>query len=208
MRCGWVIVVLLLLGGIRADADEIIDRVLAVVGTRIITLSDARAALEFGFAPRPASGDAIRAAMTQLIERELMLSEAQRYLPAEPPATAIEQKVSAVRARFPSEDAFQKALTTTGLTLDELRTLVRDDLRIAAYIDDRFASVQPTDAEVFAYARLRRAELAAQAPTEGAQVELARTRLTAERRQARVADWVNGLRRRANVTELYLPASP
>ena len=61
--------------------NEVIDRVLAAIGTRIITLSDARAALLFGFANPPVSGDRIYGAMSSLIDRELMLIEVQRYLP-------------------------------------------------------------------------------------------------------------------------------
>ena len=69
--------------------NEVIDRVLAAIGTRIITLSDARAALLFGFANPPVSGDRIYGAMSSLIDRELMLIEVQRYLPSDPAPAAM-----------------------------------------------------------------------------------------------------------------------
>jgi len=53
-----VAVVTLLPAAARA---QIIDRVLAVIGTEVITLTDARAALAFGLVQAPESGDPIRA---------------------------------------------------------------------------------------------------------------------------------------------------
>lgn len=190
-----------------AAPAEVIDRVLAVVGTQIITLSDARAGLAFGFVEPPSSGDRIHAAMQRLIDRTLMLAEVQRYLPEEPSLAEIDGGFAAVRRRFATEAEFAHAMTTTGFTPTHIREMVRDDLRIQAYIRDRFASaVQPTDEEVLAYARAHRAELEALASTPDEQLTIANNRLAAERRQARVADWISGLRRRADVTELYLPS--
>jgi hypothetical protein len=185
---------------------EVIDRVLAVVGSQIITLSDARAAVAFGLVDPPASGDQVYGVMQRLIDRTLMLIEVQRYLPEEPALAEIDKHYAAIRGRFPTAADFEKALATTGLGPTHLREMARDDLRIQAYIQDRFsASVQPTDEEVLAYARAHRAELEALASTPDEQLSIASNRLTAERRQLRVADWLNGLRRRADVTELYLP---
>lgn len=172
MKAGLHLGIVVLIGALAGTAHaEIIDRVLAVVGSRIITLSDARAALAFGLVNPPPTGDRVLAAMSSLIDRELMLAEVQRYLPAEPPPVSIDAGVAAIRSRFPTSAAFDAALAITGLSAGQVRELVRDGLRIEAYIEDRFASaLQPAD------------------------------------RQARVADWLGGLRRRANVTELYLPA--
>jgi hypothetical protein len=155
-----------LAGAARADN---IDRVLAVVDTRIITLSDARAALLFGFVVPPPNADPVHVAMQHLVDRELMLTEVQRYLPAEPPRQQIDARLAEIRARFPTAAAFDQAIASTGLRPSQLADLVRDDLRIRAYIDERFAAPQSGD------------------------------------RQARIAEWLSGLRRRADVRELYLP---
>jgi hypothetical protein len=201
-------IVLSLIGTLAPSAD-VIDRVLAVVGTRIVTLSDARAALVFGLSDVPAEGDRTYAAMQRLIERELLLTEVQRYLPQEPTPDAIDRRFATLRRRFASEADFEHALATTGLSATQLREHIRDDLRIANYLDDRFAaSVQPTDEEVLTYARAHRAEIESLGGTSDAQIAAARGLLTAERRQARIDELVAGLRRRADVTELYLSRAP
>src|SRR6478609_4507178 len=66
---------------------EVIDRILAVVGRELITLSDTVAALRLGLVPAPPAGsDVVRAALDALIARQLELAEANRYQPAEPAA--------------------------------------------------------------------------------------------------------------------------
>jgi hypothetical protein len=64
---------------------EVIDRVLAVVDTQIITLSDVRAAVRFALVPQDVAVDPIAAVMQRLIDRRLMLAEVDRYAPPEPP---------------------------------------------------------------------------------------------------------------------------
>src|SRR5437867_14602 len=89
---------------------EIIDRVLAVVHGAVITQSDATAASDMGLVTVPPSDDPIGAILSKLIDRELILAEVERYSPAEPSDTAIEQRLQAVRARFPSAQAYAAAL--------------------------------------------------------------------------------------------------
>jgi hypothetical protein len=56
-----------------------VDRVLAVVGPRVITLSDARAAVTFGLVEPPPGADAVAEGVAYLVNRQLMLSEVDRY---------------------------------------------------------------------------------------------------------------------------------
>ena len=66
-----------------------------------------------------------------------------------------------------------------------MRSYAADDLRLSAYLDERFSSAsQPTEEEV------RQAG------------EAARARLTAERRQTLVNAWIAELRRRTEITVL------
>jgi hypothetical protein len=146
---------------------ETIDRVLAVVAGRLIMLSDVTASLELGLEPAPAPGaDPVRAVLSKLIDRELMLAEVDRYAPPDPAAEALDREAAAARGRFASSSAFEGALARSGLDAAHLRERLRQDLRIRAYEDQRFTS---TDA--------RRASL--------------------------IDDWVAGLRRRADVIDLY-----
>jgi hypothetical protein len=146
---------------------ETIDRVLAVVAGQIITLSDVTAARDLQLESAGSAPDPIRALLSKLIDRELMLAEVERYTPGEPSAEAVAAELAAIRARFPSSDAFEAALARSGIDERHVRETIRQNLRIRTYVDQRFS---PSD----------------------------------ERRPALIAEWVAGLRRRADVVDLYL----
>lgn len=164
---------------------EMIDRVLAVVGGEVITQSDADGAIALGlvrtadakderaqgkpFDSAQGRQDQRSAALDRLIERVLMLNEVRRYVPPEPGEAAIEQQLQTIRQRFSSPAAFAQALAMFGTDEVRLHEFVRDDLRLQAYLDERFASPE------------------------------------VERRTTLIADWLAGLRRRADVTMLYQP---
>ena len=122
------------------QSGELIERTLAIVGGQAITLSDVRAALALGLIDEAATGDAVGPATQQLIERSLVLREVQRYAPAEPAETAIDARVAVLSTRFPTADALRAALATVAFSELHLRAWARDDLRIAAYLDQRFAA--------------------------------------------------------------------
>jgi hypothetical protein len=145
---------------------EIIDRVLAVVGGIVITQSDASAAFELGLVTIDPTDDPLASALSKLIDRQLMLAEVERYAPPDPPADAVDRLLQSIRARFASPDAYAAALNRSGIDDARLRRTLRDQLRIEAYLDQRF---------------------------------------TSERRAALVSEWVGGLRRRADITYLYVP---
>ena len=118
---------------------EIIDRVLAVVGGVVITQTDTIAAFELGLITPGPTDDPMAAALSQLIDRQLVLVEVDRYAAAEPTADAIDRAVQAVRARFPSEQAYAAVLARTGIDAARVRQALRDRLRIDAYLEQRFA---------------------------------------------------------------------
>ena len=151
-------------------AEETIDRVLALVAGQPITLTDVTAARDLGLVPAGATSDPIRAALSTLIDRALILAEVDRFGPPEPSADMVDREVEQVRARFPSPQAFDLTLARSGIDVGHLRQTLREDLRIRAYLDQRFA-------------------------VPGAE----------RPRQALVGEWLAGLRRRAEVIDLYLP---
>jgi len=178
--------------------DVLVDRVLAVVDGQLVTLSDLRAARALGFvkgADQPAALDA-------LIDRLLVMGESSRYAVEEPSPAGIDARVTALRESIwaPRVEAI---LREGGLSEEALRRQVRDDL-VAAYMSQRFAATaMPTDTEVEAYVVAHRDELlqAAGSPASAsALARVARDRLSAERRAHLVADWVAGLRRRADIS--------
>jgi len=146
---------------------ETIDRVLAVVAGQMILLSDVTAAQELKLQTADGGGDPVRVVLEKLIDRELVLAEADRYAPPEPDAAAVDREVARVRARFASTDAFDGALARSGIDEKHLRETLRQDLRATAYVDQRFASA-------------------------------------GDRRTQLVAEWLAGLRRRADVIDLYV----
>jgi hypothetical protein len=121
------------------SADELIDRVLAVAAGDVIMLSDVRAARELGLVPSTGGADPVRVVLSALIDRALMLNEVNRYAPPEPMDSAVDQAVNEVRARFSSPQALEMALARSGLTHQRLRETLRQNLRIRAYLEQRFA---------------------------------------------------------------------
>ena len=131
--------------GRSAGAQEVLDRVLAVVAGEMITLTDVTAALDFGLVDMPPDGDPIRDILPRLIDRELILAEVDRYAPPEPPPAALDAQMRARRARFASEPSFQAALARSGINEGRLRETLRQDLRIEAYLNQRFSGERPEE---------------------------------------------------------------
>ena len=129
---------------------EVIDRVLAVVGGQLITLSDVTAARDLRLVPPEQTADPVRAILSKLIDRELVLAEVERYAPPEPTADAVDVEVRRVRARFDSDAAFEAALTRSGMDEKHLRETLREDLRIRAYLDQRFSAASDRRDEAMA----------------------------------------------------------
>ena len=150
----------------RAAGDEIIERVLKVVAGELITQSDLRAAQEFGLVPTAGENNE-REALSRLVDRTLMLAEVERYAPPDPSAQAVDAALTAARERFASADRYRAALERVGWDEAQVREALRQNLRIQAYLNQRFAAD------------------------------------SAERQQALIDEWLAGLRRRAEIIDLY-----
>jgi hypothetical protein len=203
-----LILALLILSGVGnrepgPGNQEVLDRTLALVGGQPITLSDARAALALGLIEAERSGDPIASVTTQLIDRELILREVQRYSPASPGDTAVDARLDEIRKRLGDGAALQRLLDLHGFTDVRLRAWVRDDLRTQAYLAQRFASASlPTDAEIAqAYGRAK-AEFDKNAMNFEQASPILRERLISSRRRELIADWLSDLRRRTDVVIL------
>jgi hypothetical protein len=198
-----MVVLLMCATSASAQRAELIERTVAIVGGQAITLSDVRAALALGLFEVGDGADPIVAGSRRMIERVLVLREVQRYAPAEPSDTAIDARVRAVAARFPSPDAYRAAVVAAGFSEALVRAWARDDLRIDAYIDQRFtAAGVAVDADVASFYAQHRDEY----ERAGASFEQAapaiRERLAIARRGELVTDWISDLRRRTRVVEL------
>ncbi len=200
-----VLVLLFVAAGARAD---LLDRVLAVVAGDVITLSDVDAALTFGIVQASKGQDATGAALTQLIDRQLMLGDVNRYSAPEADPGEVDRQIQAIRGRFRTPSDFEQALARTAMTEGRLRDMVQDTLRLQRYVDQRFAgAAQPTDEDVAAYYRDHPQEFTRDGrllPLDAVEGE-ARARETARRRGALIAVWIDRLRRQTDVLNLYVP---
>jgi hypothetical protein len=136
---------------------------MAIVAGSAITLSDVRTAMALGLVPDATDESA---ATSALVNRALMLREVERYAPPEPDPARIDARVAALHTRL-DEAQLKNILAAGGVSDARLRAWLRDDERIAAYLDQRFAADGP------------------------------------ERRASLIDDWVNDLRRRTPVIELW-----
>jgi len=202
-----VLVVVACLALARAGAPSpVIDRIMAVVQGEIVTLSDVNAAIGLGIVRAAAGADPVAAALELLIERRLQLIEVDRYAPPEPDPREVEARVAALRARLGPD--LPRRLAAYGLTETQLRQIARDDLRLATYLEQRFASVtDPTEEEVRRYYREHAQEFVRDGvPQPLSEVEEeVRRRIEAARRAALIEEWSRSLRLRADV--LVIPAA-
>jgi hypothetical protein len=184
---------------------EVIDRVMAVVAGQVITLSDVEGAIALGLVPTSDDPNPRQAALQRLIERELQLREVRRYMPPDPGEPEIEQRLQKTRERFSSPQELTETLARAGIDEARLREIIRDDLRIQAYLNERFAGfAQPTEEELLAYYAAHRSEYSKDGivpPFEDVR-DLVRQQVENERRRLTIVEWLAGLRRRTEVTEL------
>jgi len=180
----------------RQSTLSTIDRLVAMVGSEPIFLSDVREVVRLRLldpagplaplAEEPGASEDTRALM-RLINRRLVLAEVARYSQAPPPEADVERRMKAWEGRFTTVPPHDAAL---------VRAFLIDSLRIDRYIDQRFtAAAQPTREEA-------RARYTGAAPFESVEGEV-RRRLAEERRLAMVRDWLKGLRERAVVRVVH-----
>ncbi len=183
-----------------ASAQQLLDRIVARLDGNAITLTDVQATLGLGVIQAPAGADPIESGAQQMIDRQLLLAEVQRFAPPEPDAAAIAREIARLTmnagARLPA------LMQSTGLSDAQIREIARQDLRILSYLDQRFGpTVQVSDEEVAQYYRTHEADFTRGAepmPFDEAE-PIARQRASDERRRATIEQWIRDLRTRAEV---------
>lgn len=186
----------------QTPGGELIERTLAIVGDAVVTrtdvaMADALQLFADGAVPEGAT-------LTRVIDRQLMLQEVARFAPAEPAADQVRARLDAVRARAGGESAVTAALVQAGRESADLEAWVRDDLRLAAYLDQRFASAgAPAEADLAAWVSAHPADLAGLSPVDAQRT--ARDRVARARRADLIADWLADVRRRVDVVTFVAP---
>jgi hypothetical protein len=199
-RIAWLVFANVVLWLSFPSAQQLLDRVLARVDGLPITLTDVQAAIGLGII-QVGSGNAIAEGTQQMLDRQLELTEVQRFPPPEPAPDAVARETA--RLKMNAGPRLPMLTQSTGLNEQRIADMARDNLRIAAYLDQRFGTtVQVNDEEVAAYYRAHEAEFTtggAIVPYEEAE-PIARQRASSERRRAIVSQWIRDLRSRADVT--------
>jgi hypothetical protein len=186
--------------GATAQAWQLLDRVLARVGTNAVTMTDVRTARELGLIETKPGENPEAVALERTIERQLMLDEVARFSPPEPADSAVTEEAAAMRSRAGS--GFDALVVATGLDDARLRQFARETLRIRAYIAQRFGTSGQVTADE---ARKYYEEHPAEFTRDGVRIAfeeaepVARQRASAERLRSTIEKWVRDLRSRSEV---------
>ena len=159
-----ILVLLLFVAALRPAQAQVIDRIMAVVNGQTIMLSDVNAAVEFGLiAPTAGTADPLAFVLERMIERTLILAEVDRFQPPEPDPAEITIRLDAIQKRL-GPAGFDKTLKVTGSTREDLQRFIRNDLRMATYLNQRFGDVaeRPTAIATWVAELRRRADVTVQ----------------------------------------------
>jgi hypothetical protein len=118
-----------------AGGAEIADRIAAVVDGQVITVSEISQIVELRLFP---TSDR-REILDTLIAQALRFRDVERFGAQDISKDAIEGRLREVQARFASPAEFEAARVRAELTLDEVRTLIKRQLQVEAYIQERFS---------------------------------------------------------------------
>jgi len=184
-----------------------IDRIAALVDRQVLTVSEITQMEEVRFFPK-ASGqsedDYRREILDDLIAQALRYRDVERFGAADVSKDAIEARLLQIRNRFAAPADLDAALQKAELTSDELRSLIKRELQVENYIQERFAPmIVVSSDEIDAYYRgtysqERRQRGLAVPPLASVQEDI-RSTLKSTRLQEEVDKWTTELRSRANV---------
>lgn len=121
---------------------RLVDRIAAIVNGDVISESDIRwyLALDPDLADHPGPPDREVRALHQLIDQRLLDQEAEKLPAIEISAAEVQEYLTDLIARFPSESVFRRRIEEAGLDADTLREIARHRLEILRFIDFRFRS--------------------------------------------------------------------
>jgi len=198
-RVGLVVLVTLLSCGFARG--ELVDRIVAIIDRDVVTLSEAEQAGEIARA-RTGASDPLVSIVERLIESRLVEREVERFTGEPVSPELVDGALQEVRARFPSESAFREMLARSGLSEEELSAMLRKQIGVAQYLEQRFRPLTfVTEEQVAAYYRdeLRPAIEGAPAPELSDVSESIRRVLEERTFNARVEEWIEGLKGRARI---------
>jgi hypothetical protein len=185
----------------------VVDRIAAVVDRQVLTVSEVSQLVQLRFFARPAGqsdDDYRRGVLDSLIAQALRFRDVERFGAEDIPKDSIEARLQEMIRRFPSPAEFDAAMARAELTPDEVRALVKRQLQVEAYIQERFSPliyIANDDIETYyagAWSKQRRDRGLAVPPLAQVREEI-RSLLKSTRLQEEIEKWTAQLRARANV---------
>ena len=129
------------------------------------------------------------------------MEEVANDMVAEPPPVEVDARLAELVARVGGPEVFEALLAIVGFAVDDLRHVLRDDLRIERYLAGRFPSARPpTEDEVAAYFREHAVEFRSGGVPQS--FDAARRRLSEVLRQELIDDWIARLTARGDVVRV------
>jgi peptidyl-prolyl cis-trans isomerase SurA len=189
------ILLFMLVASTPAFAGEVLDGIAATVDDRIILLSEVESQLELlamdggKSVDQLANADSLRhEILKQMIDDKLILIEAEKdttiKVTSEEIDDALNRHIDRIKSQFPTEQAFLTQLSAEGLTLRELRSRYRDEVKNQIYkemlLNKRLNSVRVSTGEVKEFYT----EYADSLPTRPAGVHLAHILIATQPSQA------------------------
>lgn len=187
-----------------------LDRVVATVDERAITLSELnRAVLTGGLAREGTESESQfrDRVLSEMIDEYLRYRDALRFSPAAPDPAAVDQAVESLRKRLREEGKDPDAeFREAGLSPAEVRASVERQIVVTRYVRDRFAAtafVSPEDLDQEYAAVLDEYRKSGRVPPpRDALDEELRGRLRDRRTSEEIDKWTKDLREKARITML------
>jgi hypothetical protein len=192
---------------VPAARGAVVDRIAAVVDRQVLTVSEVSQMVQLRFFPRPAGqsdDDYRRDILDSLIAQALRFRDVERFGAEDIPKDSIEARVQEMTRRFPSPADFDAAVARAELSPDEVRALVKRQLQVEAYIQERFSPlIYIANDDIDTYYRgpwsTQRRERSLSIPPLAQVREEIRSLLKSTRLQEEIEKWTAQLRARANV---------
>lgn len=184
-----------------------IDRIAALVDRQVLTVSEINQMAEIRFFPRKvrqSEDDYRRDILDKLIAQALRYRDVERFGAEDIAADSIEARLKEIQQRFPTVADFNANLQRAELSLEEVRALIKRQIQVEAYIQERFAPmIFVSSEEIETYYRgpwsQQRRERGLPIPPLSQVQEEIRALLKSSRLEQEVERWTTQLRSRANV---------
>ena len=184
-----------------------VDRIAAVIDRQVLTVSEVNQMAELRFFPRVAGrndDDYRHDILEALIAQALRFRDVERFGAQDIPKDSIESRLVEIQHRFASPADLDAALARAELSPDELRALIKRQLQVEAYIQERFAPmVFVANEDIADYYngpwRQQRVERGLPVPPLNDVREEIRTLIRSRQLDQQIETWTTQLRARANV---------